>query len=71
MSVYCLLYILVGRLVSHHFVLFLSVGSSSKPSHNSLPVSIVACHIQEYFKNKRGRKLRLIKTENENARHED
>ena len=50
---------------------FLSVGSSSKPSHNSLPVSIVACHIQEYFNNKRGRKLRLIKTQNENARNED
>ena len=34
---------------------FLSVGSSSTPSHPSLPVSIGACHIQECFKNKRGR----------------
>ena len=32
---------------------FLSVGSSSKPSHPSLPVSVGARHIQEYFKKKR------------------
>ena len=39
---------------------FLSVGSSYKPSHTSLPVSIVERHIQEYFKNKRGRKENLL-----------
>ena len=33
---------------------FLSVGSSSKPSRPSLPVSVGARHIQEYFKKKRG-----------------
>ena len=40
---------------------FLSVDSSYKPSHTSLPVSIVKLHIQEYFKNKRGRKQKFIK----------
>ena len=35
---------------------FLSVGSSSKPSHPSLPLSLGAHNIQEYFKRKRGRK---------------
>ena len=31
---------------------FSSFGSSSKPSRPSLPVSIGACHIQDYFNNK-------------------
>ena len=35
---------------------FMSVGSSYKPSHPSLPLSIGARHIQEYLKKKRGRK---------------
>ena len=35
---------------------FSSVGSSSKPSHPSLPLSLGAHNIQEYFKKKRGRK---------------
>ena len=35
---------------------FLYVGSSSKPSHPSLPVSVRARHIQEYSKKKRGEK---------------
>ena len=35
---------------------FSSVGSSSTPSHLSLPVIIRAHHIQEYFKKKRGGK---------------
>ena len=49
----------------------LSVGSSSKPSHPSLPVSVGARHIQEYFKKKRGRKRKFIKPNKEKARHED
>ena len=35
---------------------FLSVGSSSKPSHTPLPVSLGEIHIQEYFNNKRRKK---------------
>ena len=50
---------------------FLSVGSSSKPYHPSLPVSVVARHIQEYFKKKRGRKRKFINTQQEKARHEE
>ena len=50
---------------------FSSVGSSSKPSNTSLPVSIGVRHIQEYFKKKRGRKLKFIQTHQEKARHED
>ena len=33
---------------------FSSTGSSSKPSHPTLPVSVVAHHIQDYLNNKRG-----------------
>ena len=40
---------------------FSSVGSSSKPSHPSLPLSIGAHNIQEYFKRKRRRKRKFIK----------
>ena len=32
---------------------FLSISSSSKPSHPSLPLSLGACHIQEYLKKNR------------------
>ena len=39
---------------------FLPVGSSSKPSHPYLPVSVGSRHIQEYFKKKRGRKIKFI-----------
>ena len=35
---------------------FSSVGSSSKPPHPSLPVSVGSRHIKEYFKNNRERK---------------
>ena len=49
---------------------FLSVGSSSKPSHTSLPLSIGAQHIQEYFKKKRGGEQKFIKPQQEKARHE-
>ena len=50
---------------------FPSVGSSSKPSHPSLTVSLGACHIQKYLRNKMGRKLKFIKPQQENARHEE
>ena len=50
---------------------FLSVGSSSKPSNPYLPVSFGASHIQEYSKNKRGRKRKFIKLQQEKARHEE
>ena len=52
-------------------VYFSSVGSFYKPSHPSLPVSIRALHIQEYFKNKRGRKRKSIKPHKEKARNEE
>ena len=35
---------------------FSSIGSSSKPSHPYLPISLGVHRIQEYFKKKRGRK---------------
>ena len=41
-------------------IYFLSVGSSSKPSHPSLTLSLGARHIQDYFKKKRRRKRKLI-----------
>ena len=50
---------------------FLSVGSSFKPSHPSLPLSLGAQNIQEYFKRKRGRKRRFIKPQQEKARQEE
>ena len=50
---------------------FSSVGSSSKPSHPYLPLSLGAHHIQEYFKKKRGRKRKFIKPQQEKARHEE
>ena len=48
---------------------FSSVGSPSKPSHPSFPVSIGARHIQEYFKKNRGKKLKFIKPQQEKSRH--
>ena len=48
---------------------FSYVGSSSKPSHPSLPLSLGSRHIQEYFKNKRGRKRKFIKPHQEKARN--
>ena len=47
---------------------FSSVGSSSKPSHPSLPLSLGARHIQDYIKNKRWRKRKFIKPHKEKAR---
>ena len=47
-----------------------SVGSSSKPSHPYLPVSLVARHIQEYFRNNSGRKRKSIQLQDKKARHE-
>ena len=50
---------------------FSSVGSSSKTSHPSLPVSDGARHIQDYFKKNRGRKIKFIKPSQEKYRHEE
>ena len=50
---------------------FSSIGSSSKPSHPSLPLSLRAHNIQEYFKRKRGRKRKCIKPQQEKARQEE
>ena len=50
---------------------FSSVGSSSKPSHPSLPVSIGTRHIQEYLKKKRGRKRKFINIHQDKTSHED
>ena len=50
---------------------FLSVGSSFKPFHPSLLLSLGAHNIQEYFKRKRGRKLKFVKPQQEKARQEE
>ena len=50
---------------------FSSVGSFSKPSHPSLPVSVEARHIQEYFKKERWRKREFINPQQEKAKHEE
>ena len=47
---------------------FSSVGSSSKPSHPSLPLSLGAHNFQEYFKRKRWRKRKFIKSQQEKSR---
>ena len=49
----------------------MSVRSSSKPPHPYFPVSLKACHIQEYLKNKRGRKQEFINPQKEKGRHEE
>ena len=50
---------------------FLSVGSSYKPSHPSLPLSLGVHRIQEYFNKKRGRKRKIITPQEEKASHEE
>ena len=50
---------------------FLSLGSSYKPSHPSLPLSLLFHCIQEYLKKKRGRKRKYTKLQEEKARHEE
>ena len=47
---------------------FSSIGSSSKPSHTPLPLSLGVHRIQEYFKNNRGRNQKYIKPQEEKAR---
>ena len=47
---------------------FSSVGSSSKTSHLSLPLSIVERYIQEYFNSKRGINRKYINPKQEKAR---
>ena len=48
---------------------FSSVGSSSKPSHPYLPLSLGVHYIQEYFKKKSGRE-KYIKSQEEKARRD-
>ena len=50
---------------------FSSVGSSSKPYHTPLPLSLGVHPIQEYYKKKRGRNLKYIKPQEEKAKHEE
>ena len=50
---------------------FSSVCSSSKPSNTSLPVSLREHQIQEYSKNKWGRKRKLVKPQKDKSRHEE
>ena len=59
-----------GTVSVSSLVYFSSVGSSSKPSRPSLPLSLRARHIQEYFNKNRGRKRKFIKPQQEKARHE-
>ena len=49
---------------------FSSVGSSSKPSYLSLPLSLGVHCIQDYFNNRRGRKLKYIDPQEDKARRE-
>ena len=60
-----------GKLIVSSLGSFLSVGSSSKPSHTSLPLSLGAHNIQEYSKRKRGRKRKFIKPQQEISRQEE
>ena len=50
---------------------FLYVGSSSKPSHPSLPISLGSHNIQEYFKRKSGKKRKFSKPQQEKASQEE
>ena len=50
---------------------FLSVGFSYKTFHPYFNISLGELHIQEYLKNKRGRKRKLIKPQQYKARHEE
>ena len=47
----------LGTVSVSSFGSFSSVGSSSKPSHSSFPLSLylISRYIQDYFKKKRGR----------------
>ena len=47
---------------------FSSVGSSSKPSYLSLPLSLGLHCIQDYFNNRRGRKRKYIDPQEDKAR---
>ena len=50
---------------------FSSVDSSPKSSHPSLPFYVGARHIQDYLKKKRGRKQKIVKSQQEKARREE
>ena len=47
------------------------VGSSSESSRPSLPLSLGARHIKDYFKKKRGMKRKKFKPQQEKSRRED
>ena len=49
---------------------FSSVGSSSKPSYLSLPLSLGVHCIQDYLNNRRGRKRKYIDPQEDKARRE-
>ena len=49
---------------------FLSVGSSFKPSHTSLPLYLRVHHIQEYFNKNRGKNQKYTSLQEDKARHE-
>ena len=49
---------------------FLSVGSSYKPYHPYLTLSLGVHCIQDYLDNKRGRKRKYFKPQEKKARHE-
>ena len=50
---------------------FSSVGSSSKSSHPSLPISLLACRVEDYFSKKRGRKQKSIRSQENKSRVEE
>ena len=70
-SLYCLFDYPRGTVSVSSLDYFLSVGSSSEPSHTSFTVSVGVRHIQEYLKKKRGRKQKFINPQQEKARHEE
>ena len=47
------------------------IGYYSKPPPSYLPLSILACHIEEYVNKKRGRKRKFIKPQEDSDRREE
>ena len=69
-SVPCLLFNPRGTVIVSSLGYFSYVGSSSKPSHSYLHLSLGLHLIQEYFKKKRGRKQKYISPQEDKARRE-
>ena len=69
-SVACLLFTPRGAVSVSSLGYFSSVGSSSKPSHPSLPLYVGVHRTQDDFKKKRGRKRKYINPQEEKARRE-